>query len=138
MAFMRAEVSTAKELFLVSDDIEDPVFCRYNGIDLPCGYYDDKVFNEDNMTPREFDEYNAVYKVLRKFPRMKRFEIVSMYYGRLTAPGYMDCTEYVLGDTIAEVAQALLDMYYDTDGMDDDEKEDEEMLMRIVENAWCV
>lgn len=138
MAFMRAEVSNARELFLVSDDIEGPVFCRHNGIDLPCGHYTDQVFNEDNMTQKELDEYNAVYRVLRKFPRMKRFEIVNMYYGNLTAPGYMDCTDYTLGDTIAEVAQALLDMYYDTDEMDDEEKEDEDMLMRIVENAWCV
>ena len=46
---------------------------------------------------------------------------------RLSAPGYMDCTEWTVFDTEADAAQYLLDTYYD---MADDELSDDERSER--------
>ena len=49
-------------------------------------------------------------------------EIHNGYGARISAPGYLDCTEWCVFDT-AEEAQAYLDEYYPED---DDEEEEEE------------
>lgn len=130
MAFMTARVSDTKDYFLTSEDLEEYVFCKYNGIDLPVGTY------TDDMDPPDDEELaEAIAEVFKEFPNISQFEIVHKYWGQLSASGYMDRTDYVLGDTQAEVAQQLLDMYfygYDED-MDDEERADREWLESIVE-----
>lgn len=130
MAFMTARVSDTKDYFLTSEDLEEYVFCKYNGIDLPVGTYD------DDMDPPDDEELaEAIAEVFKEFPNISQFEIVHQYWGQLSASGYMDQTDYVLGDTQAEVAQQLLDMYFDGEDeyMDDDERADREWLESIVE-----
>jgi hypothetical protein len=101
MAFMRAYVSEHTHRFLVSDSINDPVMCEYNHIDLPVGTYD-----EDDDLPRAADWPTDVQFV-------PRFEIVEKYWGRMEAPGYLDCSDFVMGDTRAEVAAELLNMHFE-------------------------
>lgn len=38
-------------------------------------------------------------------------EVFDGYYGRLSAPGYMDCADWVWGNTEAEVRVTLDDLY---------------------------
>lgn len=130
MAFMTARVSDTKDYFLISEGMEEYVFCKYNGIDLPVGTYDDDIPPLDNM-----ELYEAITHVFKEFPNISQFEIVYQYWGQLSASGYMDQTDYVLGDTQAEVAQQLLDMYFDGEDeyMDDEERADREWLESIVE-----
>jgi hypothetical protein len=54
------------------------------------------------------------------------------FAGGLSAPGYMDQTEPVYGETKAEVAQELLDMYFDQEDMDDEELADMEWLEGVA------
>ena len=129
MAFMTAVVSDTQEYFLISDDLENAVFCKYNGINLPPGTYD------DDMDPPDDEELaEAIAEVFKMFPNISQFEIVFKYWGLLSAPGYMDQTDYVLGDTPGDVAQQLLDMYFDGEDeyMDDDERADRDWLESIV------
>lgn len=129
MAFMTAAVSDGKDYFLISDDLENTLFCIYNGINLPAGVYD------DDMDPPDDEELaEAIAEVFKMFPNISQFEIVFKYWGQLSAPGYMDQTDYVLGDTPGDVAQQLLDMYFDGEDeyMDDDERADRDWLESIV------
>ena len=130
MAFMTARVSDTQDYFLISEDLEECIFCKYNGIDLPVGTYDDDM---DLLNDEEMDE--AINNVFKMFPEISQFEIVYKFWGQLSASGYMDQTDYVLGDTQAEVAQQLLDMYFDGEDeyMDDEERADREWLESIVE-----
>jgi hypothetical protein len=129
MAFMTASVSYDKDYFMVSDDLEESVFCKYNGIHLPEGHYD-----EDDDPLEDEDVQEEVNRVFKDH-KVSSFDIIYKYYGQLEAPGYMDQTDYVFGDSQAEVAQQLLDMYYDGDVeyMDEDEKADMEFLQSIID-----
>lgn len=128
MAFMRAVVSDTKEFFLISEDLEESVFCKWNGIDLPVGEYreDDDLLEDDEMqetVDRVFKEYS-----------IKQFEIIYAFHGLLEAPGYMDQTDYYFGNSRAEVAEQLIDLFFfeDKECMDDDELEDLAWLESIV------
>ena len=90
MAFMSAVIGRKKELFLVSDELEEIVFCKYNNINLPEGHYDD----EDEPCFDEDVEEEVRY-VLEEF-QISNFDIVLKYYGQLSADGYMDQTDYYL------------------------------------------
>jgi len=56
------------------------------------------------------------------------------FVGGLSASGYMDQSDPVYGETKAEVAQEMLDMYFDQpeDEMDEDELADMEWLEGIA------
>lgn len=128
MAFMSATVGFDKEFFMVSDDLEEAVFCKYNGIFLPEGHYDDDDPSEDEEMHEKVD---AVFKEFK----VKSFDIIYKYYGQLEASGYMDQTDYSFGDSKAEVAQELLDIYYsgEVEYMDEGEKADMAFLQSIID-----
>lgn len=130
MAFMSVAMGEHKEYFLISDELEECVFCKYNGIGLPVGTYD------DDMDPPGDEELAwEIANVFNMFPSVRQFEVVYKFWGQLSASGYMDQTDYCLGDSRAEVAQQLLDMYFDGEDeyMDEDEKEDRAWLESIVD-----
>jgi hypothetical protein len=121
-------VSDTKDYFLISEDLEESVFCKWNGIDLPVGEYreDDDLLEDDEMqetVDRVFKEYS-----------IKQFEIIYAFHGLLEAPGYMDQTDYYFGNSRAEVAEQLIDLFFfeDKEYMDKDELEDLEWLESIV------
>lgn len=134
MAFMRAEVGDYKELFLISDELEEVLFCKYNAIGLPPGEYDidDELPEEDDS---KFDDWLEASRIFDNFGIKRSFEIVEKFWGVMSAPGYMDRTDYILGDSQADVAQQMLDMYFDGDieDMDDDERDDVSMLMEMMD-----
>lgn len=128
MAFLRAQVYENKERFLIAENLEDAVFCKYNGISLPVGVYNPMELEEDSDAKYEankiFDEFGCY-----------EFEIVEQFYGDLEPHGcYTDRSTYVLGDSIAEVAQQMLDLYFDGDPeyWDEDEKEDVAFLEGLL------
>lgn len=133
MAFMRAQVSTIKENFLISDDLDEAVFCEYNNIDLPPGEYN--VNDEAPEDDSQFENWMEAVRIAEVLGITHSFEIVEKYWGELSAPGYMDRTDYILGDSPADVAQQMLDMYFDGDieDMDDDERDDISMLMEMID-----
>jgi hypothetical protein len=131
MAFMRATLSKGKDLFLISDDLDNVVFCTYNNIPVTkVGVYDDDEVEE--IEDPELRETVALTFAL--FPSMRSFEIVEQFHGQLSASGYLDHTDVTLGDSHAEVAQQLLDMYFDGDPeyMDEGEKADMAWLERVA------
>lgn len=90
MAFMSVAMGEHKEYFLISDELEECVFCKYNGIGLPVGTYD------DDMDPPGDEELAwEIANVFNMFPSVRQFEVVYMFWGNLSAPGYMDQTDYV-------------------------------------------
>lgn len=129
MAFMRANIGAKKELFLLSDELEEIVFCKYNNVNLPEGHYD-----EEDEPSFDEDVEEEVRYVLEHFG-ISSFDIVLQHYGQLSAEGYMDQTDYCLGDTYADVAQQLLDAYYsgEVEYMDADEIDDMNWLQSIVD-----
>lgn len=128
MAFMRAAVSDTKDYFLISEDLEESVFCKWNGIDLPVGEYreDDDPLEDEEMQ----EQVDGVFKEYS----IKQFEIIYAFHGLLEAPGYMDQTDYFFGDSRAEVAEDLIAAFFDGEKeyMDEDELEDLAWLESIV------
>jgi len=133
MAFMRAQVSLNKEMFLVSDDLDEVLFCKYNEIDLPPGQY--SIHDEAPEDDSEFENWVESARIAEILGIIHSFEIVEKFWGMLSAPGYMDRTDYILGDSLADVAQQMLDTYYygDTEDMDEDERDDISMLMEMID-----
>ena len=125
MAFMSSTISAHKDLFLVSDDLEDALLMPH--LALPVGPYDE---DEDHGDLQEqVDHYLSEYN-------LSEFEVVEKFWGQLSAPGYMDRTDFVLGDSQAEAAQQLLDLYFDgrdPDYMDEVEREDMAWLESIAQ-----
>ena len=66
-------------------------------------------YDEDDEPLEDEDVQEEVNSVFKEF-KVSSFDIMYKYYGQLEAPGYMDQTDYVLGDSQAEVAQQLLDL----------------------------
>lgn len=126
MAYMRAEISAKKRRFISS----------FNGeLEEYCGLLDDGDYDEDmeDDDPAYREDYSDELKeLLAKYDW--QFTITTAYYGLLSAPSSMDRTDITVGDTQQEVAQQLLDMYFDGDPeyMDEDEKEDEAWLTRVA------
>jgi hypothetical protein len=126
MAFMRAYVSDHTHRFLVADTIDEPVMCGPNHINLPVGTYD----ADHTMW---LDQALTVHWLLDEYG-ITEFEIVEKYWGNLSVPGYMDQTDYVLGDTRAEVAAELLNMHFDGDyDLDEEEVVDVAFLESLLE-----
>ena len=121
MSFMTPEISSEKSRFLLSDYLEEPIECNHNGVGLSVGVYD-----EDN-TDEEVQEVCSKFKIWT-------FEIVEKFYGCLSASGYLDQTSIFLGDTQAEVAQQLIDAFYDGEEgyMSDDEKQERAWLEQFL------
>ena len=117
MSFMTPEISSEKSRFLLSDYLEEPIDCDCNGIHMDVGVYDNDSEDED------------VQSVCRQFD-INYFEIVEKFHGCLSASGYLDQSSIFLGDTQADVAQQLLDAFYDGEEqyMSEDEKEEQAWL----------
>ena len=137
MAFMRPFISEEKELILILDDGTTTTLDD-EGIDLPVG----EIFSDGDVSEsweplfevgadRKCEE---IERVFRLWPHVSSFEVVYKYFGYLSAPGYMDCTDFVLGNTRADVAEQLLDMHYDfeEDHMDVDELGDMHWLEEVA------
>lgn len=124
MAFMRAEISEYKGLFIISDSLEEAIPLDRRG-GLKEGVY---------SRPDEEDEDADVCSICEEFD-IDDFEVVNKYSGCLFAPGYLDQTSLYLGDTRADVAQDLLDAFFDgpIEYMDEDERADMEWLNSIIE-----
>jgi len=127
MAFMRAFVSTNTQRFLLADNLDEPVMCGPNHIYLEPGLYD-----EDDTMP--VARAHTVLSLLDEY-KVSRFEIVEKYWGRMEAPGYLDASDFVIGDTRAEVAQQLIDMYFDGgyEGLDEEGIVDSAFLECLVQ-----
>jgi hypothetical protein len=118
MAFMRAAVSDTKDYFLISEDLEESVFCKWNGIDLPVGEYreDDDPLEDEEMQ----EQVDGVFKEYS----IKQFEIIYAFHGLLEAPGYMDQTRLLLWGQSSRGSRSNLSICFlrlrDKKCMDDD------------------
>ena len=121
MSFMTPEISSEKSRFLLSDYLEEPIDCDCNGIHMDVGVYDEDSDDED------------VQAVCRQFD-INCFEIVEKFHGCLSASGYLDQSSIFLGDTQADVAQQLLDAFYDGEEqyMSEGEKEERAWLEQFL------
>jgi wyosine [tRNA(Phe)-imidazoG37] synthetase (radical SAM superfamily) len=82
----------------------------------------------------DLDDLEAIQDYL-KAEKIDEFTVTEpMYWGYLSASGYLDQTDKEIGESYAEVAQQLLDLYFsgEIEYMDDDEKEDLEWLEKIA------
>ena len=121
MSFMTPEISSEKSRFLLSEYLEEPTDCDCNGIHMDVGVYDNDSDDED------------VQAVCRQFD-INCFEIVEKFHGCLSASGYLDQSSIFLGDTQADVAQQLLDAFYDGEEqyMSEDEKQERAWLEQFL------
>ncbi len=138
MAFMSASINTKKEVFVIHERQEGgPEFLMYTSLpnNLKSGTYnEDLTLAEIVDMGLELDDLEAIQDYLKE-SHIDEFEVTeAMYWGYLSAPGYLDQTPKALGETYAEVAQQLLDDYFDRDPeyMDEDEKSDQAWLEKIA------
>ena len=60
----------------------------------------------------DYDVADTIDRVLKDDGDEVTFTLRAGYGARLSAPGYMDCTDFAIYDSAAEAAQALIDDYY--------------------------
>ena len=77
--------------------IEAGFWARYDSDDGSVVSIPEEYFDANDLSADETDS----------------LEIVKGFGARLSASGYLDCTEWAVYDTEAEAAQSLLDMHYD-------------------------
>ena len=138
MAFLRAAIGTDKEVFVIHERQEEgPAFldCTNLPATLKAGTYSEDI----NLTEiidmgLELEDLEAIEDFLKE-EKIDEFEVTEpLYWGYLSASGYLDQTSKELGESYAEVAQQLLDNYFsgDPEYMDDDEKADQAWLEKIA------
>jgi len=111
------------EHFVIADEEGYPMHLTscHLPVDLPPGVYDE----DDEPGDWDLDEYDSemVQKFFKDNPGIHAFEVTGpLYWGWLSADGYMDRTDIVLGESKAEVASQLLELYFDHEEMDEDEE----------------
>ena len=133
MAFMTSTITDNKEYFLISEELDEIIYCKYNSINLPMGEY-----TIDDDEPPTGGEEQRVWEESRRILKeysIDSFTIVCQYGGQLEACGYLDCTDWYLGDTVSEVAEQLLEYFYDQEDqyMDEEEKADKAWLEGLLD-----
>jgi hypothetical protein len=138
MAFMTPTINSGKEAFIVHEKQEygpDFLECTSLPNSLKAGVYaEDLTLAETVDMGLDLEDLTAIQDYLKE-NNIDAFEVTEpLYWGYLSAPGYMDQTDKVLGETYAEVALQLLDLYFDRDPeyMDEDEKGDRAWLEKIA------
>jgi hypothetical protein len=133
MAFMTSTITDNKEYFLISEELDEIIYCKYNSINLPMGEY--TIDDEEPLVGREEHRvWEESRRILKEYS-IDSFTIVWQYGGQLEACGYLDCTGWYLGDTVSEVADQLLEYFYDQEDqyMDEEEKADKAWLEGLLD-----
>jgi hypothetical protein len=104
MAFMNYEITNKQDWWQVED----------NGTNFyPCAYFTrEEVAKMHQIDLADEDEAEQI-------------EQIKGYGARLSASGYLDCTEWGVYQTRAEAKAALDEMYGDDDEADEDDSEEE-------------
>ena len=141
MAFLRADIGLDKEVFVIHERQEEgPDFlsCTNLPTTLKAGTYNEDISLAEIIDRRlELEDLEAIQDFFKE-EKIDEFEVTEpLYWGYLSASGYMDQTQKELGESYAEVAQQLLDNYFsgDPEYMDDDEKADQAWLEKIAAGA---
>lgn len=106
---MQAFISNTKTNFILSEELEDPMETN-----IPVGEYEPDGDHKES------------------------FEVVSKHHGYLHMPGCLDMTSISLGDSIHEVAQDLLNLYYDREPeyMSEHDKGQKTWLETLANPLW--
>jgi hypothetical protein len=138
MAFMNATLNKKKEVFvLVPDDEFGPRHLDSTSLPstLPAAEYSlDMTFGEAAELGLDGDDITDILSFLKE-EKVDVFEVTKpLYWGYLSAPGYLDQTEKSLGETYAEVAQEMLDLWFDgeIEYMDEQERQELKWLERVA------
>ena len=133
MAFMTPTITSSKEYFMINHDSCEIVACKYTTINLPMGEY-----TVDDEEPPVGGEEHRVWEEAKRVMELysiDNFTITWQYGGKLEACGYLDQTDWYLGDTLSEVAEQLLESFYDQEDqyMDEEEKADKAWLESLLD-----
>jgi hypothetical protein len=135
---MRASINKNPETFVLHERQEDgPEFLECTSLPntLKAGSYgEDLTLAQIVDMGLELYDLEAIQDYLNEM-KIDEFEITKpLYWGYLSAAGYMDQTSKELGESYADVAQQLIDIYFsgETEYMDDGEKEDLAWLEQIA------
>ena len=138
MAFLRATLNTEREVFVIherQEDGPDLIECTSLPNNLEPGDYSEGLtLAQILVAGLDLDDLEAIQDYL-KAEKIDEFTVTEpLYWGYLSASGYLDQTSKEIGESYAEVAQQLLDLYFsgEIEYMDDDEKEDLEWLEKIA------
>ena len=133
MAFMTPTITSSKEYFMINHDACEIVACKYTTINLPMGEY-----TVDDEEPPVGGEEHRVWEEAKRVMELysiDNFTITWQYGGKLEACGYLDQTDWYLGDTLSEVAEQLLESFYDQEDQytDEEEKADKAWLEGLLD-----
>ena len=135
MAFMEIETcqgryyladNTHGETTLVPEDV-------VGSIDLDGGWNEDNEEWSDEVV-RAFRDY--VEGTVDESCDIRYVD--NGWYGRYSAPGYMDCTDWTWADTEEELIAELKSMYGDEDEDDSEDEDESSHYEVIVENVGSV
>ena len=136
MSFMIPTINETKDLFLVYEgQDEGPEFLG----ESDCPLLEPGIYARDELLSYRStlgcDATQGLIEFFRRHEDVDEVEIVESFWGWMTAPGYMDRSNIILGDSHADVAQRLLDLFYDgdTEYMSSEECEEAEWLQGIVD-----
>ena len=107
MAFMQPEI-TAEQNWI---EIDGDMGCTFLPSDVDGKLY--KLINNDNPTDDEMEQM-LVDAATYYEGHVESVGITIGYGARMTAPGYMDCTEWTVFST-EQAASSFLDEYYAED-----------------------
>lgn len=80
-----------------------------------------RMIDGDHGTEYYPAEYFTMEQAIEQYPgRVYETETISGHGARLSAPGYMDCTEWAVFSSIAEAKKYLAEMYGDDEASDDE------------------
>jgi hypothetical protein len=136
MAFMQPVIHKDKNYFVTYESNMDqgPEFLSESSCPrLPPGIYTrDELLSYRNQFGR--DTTREMIEFFRE-KDIDDFEILYQYWGWMSAPGYMDRSDVFLGESYAEIADQLLEMFYDGDPeyLDDSQKEEIEWLQSLID-----
>jgi hypothetical protein len=135
---MRASINKNPETFILHERQEygpDFLSCTSLPNHLKAGAYSaDLTLAQIVDMGLDLNDLEAIQDYLKE-ERIEEFEVTKpLYWGYLSAAGYMDQTSKELGESPAEVAQQLLDLHFlgETEYMDEGEKEDLAWLEQIA------
>ena len=123
MSFMQPEIWQDRFYTLETDNGTETV-----SVDV-CGFLPDRDEDEEGeFTPEELSDHFGDYI---EGTKIYSCELSSGWLYRLSAPGYMDCTETGSAETEQEAIETILELYGSDDNPEDWEEELQDRLKEI-------
>ena len=132
MSFMQPQVTDRMD-WIELETSAGTFFFPANEVGTPDAWQGSHVDEDDGVVWQNVSVFYAEY--VEPGARLESAEITTGFGARLSAPGYMDRTDWTVHETAAEAAGELLSAYYDQadEDMADEERDEAKALQAIID-----